>query len=103
MTPRVLVLGTLLFAAGCLAQTAPAELFGLVQDQSGLPVRNARVSAEDQATSARYSTLSTGRGEYHLVGLPAGAYVLTVEQPGFRTSRQSGIVLRAGMRAWIDV
>ena len=40
-----------------------------------------------------YSTTADERGQYHLLGLSAGQYVLTVEQPGFRTYRQSGITL----------
>src|SRR5205085_11782034 len=58
---------------------------------------------EDRATMFRYSVLSDERGEYHILGLPAGQYVLTVEQPGFRTYRQSGIVLRLANRTVLDV
>src|SRR5207244_3026886 len=52
---------------------------------------------------ARYSAQSDERGEYHLLGLPAGQYVLTVEQPGFRMYRQSGITLRLADRVAVDV
>ena len=51
----------------------------------------------------RYSAVSDERGEYHILGLPAGQYVLTVEQPGFRTYRQSGITLRLADRTALDV
>ena len=47
---------------------------------------------------ARYVRVSDEHGEYHILGLPAGQYVLTVEKPGFRTYRQSGIVLRLADR-----
>src|SRR5437660_6539570 len=78
----------------CFGQAGRAELFGAIRDPSGLPVSNARVEARERATMARFATKSDARGEYHLLGLPAGAYVLTVEQPGFQTYRQSGITLR---------
>ncbi len=52
---------------------------------------------------ARYGVATDGRGEYHILGLPGGQYVLTVEQPGFRTYRRSGIVLRLGDRTSIDI
>src|SRR5690242_4847282 len=97
------LLGLLLIAPPALAQAGRAELFGRIQDASGLPVENAKVAAEDQATMARYSVLSDGRGDYHMVGLPAGRYVLTVEQPGFHVYRQSGIILRLGDRSTIAV
>ncbi len=45
---------------------------------------------------ARYTGMSDDRGEYHILGLPAGQFVLIVEQHGFRTYRQSGITLRLG-------
>src|SRR2546426_11921360 len=90
-------------AIPCFGQAGRAELFGSIQDPAGLAVVNAKVEAEDQATPMRYATVSDGRGEYHLLGLPAGQYVLTVRQPGFRTHRQSGIILRLAGRTSPDV
>src|SRR5689334_22787691 len=75
----------------------------MVLDPSGQRVSNARVQAHDQATMAAYNVTSDSRGEYHFLGLPSGQYVLTVEQPGFRRYRQSGITLRIADRAEIDV
>ena len=98
-----LLIATLFSIAPCFGQAGRAELFGTIQDPSGLPVANARVQAEDQATTARYAVLSGESGQYHLLGLPAGSYVLAVEQPGFRTYRQSGITLRVDDRTSLDV
>jgi hypothetical protein len=99
----LLVSGLTLGSMLCFGQAGRAELFGTIQDPSGLPVPKAKVQAEDQATMVRYSAVSDERGEYHVLGLPAGQYVLTVEQPGFRMSRQSGITLRLADRTAIDV
>src|SRR5215471_3429090 len=99
----ILPIGLLVASAVCYGQAGRAELFGAVQDPAGLAVPNAKVQAEDQATMARYSGLTDERGEYHLVGLPTGEYVLRVEQPGFQAYRQSGIVLRLGDRTLLDV
>lgn len=87
----------------CHAQAGRAELLGVIRDPSNLPVSSARVGAEDQATMVRYSALSDERGEYHILGLPAGQYVLTVQKPGFRTYRQSGMVLRLAGQTPLDV
>jgi hypothetical protein len=87
----------------CFAQAGRAEVFGAILDPAGLAIAKAKVEAEDQATMARYAVLSDERGEYHLVGLPPGPYVLTVEQPGFHTYRQSGIILRLADRTSLDV
>jgi hypothetical protein len=91
------------FALPCFPQGGKAELFGTITDPSGLPVANAKVQAVDQATMAGVSAVSDSRGEYHLLGLAAGQYVLTVEQPGFRTYRQSGLTLRVDDRTALDV
>lgn len=87
----------------CFGQAGKAELFGAILDPSGLPVKKAKVQATEQATLAPFATTSNERGEYHLLGLPAGQYVLTVEQPGFRNYRQSGITLRIGDRAALNI
>jgi hypothetical protein len=80
-----------------------AEFFGTILDPSGLAIPKATVEAEDQATMAHYTAAANERGEYHMLGLPAGQYTLTVEQPGFRTYHQAGITLRLGDRTRLDV
>src|SRR6266478_1380781 len=99
----VLFLGLISASLLCFGQAGRAELFGAIHDPSGLAVQKAKVVVEDQATMVRYAVTSDERGEYHLLGLPAGQYVLTIEQPGFRLYRQSGIVLRLGDRTTVDV
>jgi hypothetical protein len=103
MTVRELLLILLAVAPPLAAQAGSAELSGHITDPSNLAVVKARVQAEDQATMARFTVLSDERGSYHLLGLPAGSYVLTVEQPGFRTFRQSGVNLRLGDHTAIDI
>jgi hypothetical protein len=104
MARLLLVLSGLIGASTLLiGQAGRAELFGTIADPAGLPVPKARVEAEDQATMARYAAVSDDRGEYHIVGLPAGRYRLAVEKPGFRMYRQSGITLRLADRTAIDV
>src|SRR5271154_2528281 len=98
-----LLLVLLLCAIPSFAQAGRAELFGTVRDPSGLPVPGAKIQAEEQATGAVFAGNSDARGDYHLLGLPAGDYVLSVEQPGFRTFRQSGIVLRLEDHPQLDV
>src|SRR5260370_23309663 len=87
----------------CFGQAGRAELFGVIHDPSGAPLPKAKVEAENQATTARYAVTSDERGEYHVLGLPTGRYILTVEQPGFRLYRQSGITLRLGDRTAMDI
>lgn len=93
----------ILYLVPCFGQAGRTELFGSIQDPAGLAVSKARVQAEDQATKAVYACATDDRGEYHLLGLPAGQYVLSVEQEGFRTYRQSGITLRLADRSELNV
>ena len=54
------------------------------------------MEAEDQATTvARYLSVSDERGEYHILGLPSGGYVLLSNSPDSAASA-IGIVLRLG-------
>jgi len=87
----------------CNAQAGRSELFGTLRDAAGLLVSGAKIEAKDQATEVQYSATSDERGAYHILGLPPGSYVLIVEQPGFRTYRQSGISMRLADRIAIDV
>ena len=98
-----MLIATTLFPTLAVAQAGRAELFGVIRDPSGLAVAGAAIQAEDQATMVRYSGTSDDRGEYHLVGLPASNYVVTVEQPVFRMYRQSGITLRLAERTVLDM
>jgi hypothetical protein len=87
----------------CFGQAGKAELFGAIQDPQGLAAAHAKVTSEERATGARFDVLTDDRGEYHLLGLAAGQYVLTVEKPGFRPYRQEGIALRIGDQLRLNV
>ena len=93
----------LMSAPACFGQAGKSELLGTVQDPSALAVKDATISADELATGARFQTTSDERGEYHLLGLPPGQYTFTVEQTGFRTYKQTGIVLRIADQIQLDV
>ncbi len=101
----VVSLGVTLLAASlpCFGQAGKAELSGTIQDPSGQKVDRAAVSTLEQATGAKVAVVTDERGGYRLLGLAAGQYVLTVEKAGFRPYRQTGIELRIGDEARVDV
>lgn len=84
-------------------QAGKAELFGAIHDPQGLAVVHAKVTVEVPATGARFDATTGERGEYHLLGLSAGQYVLSIEKTGFRPYRQQGITLRIGDQIRLDV
>ncbi|MFL6351126.1 MAG: carboxypeptidase regulatory-like domain-containing protein [Bryobacteraceae bacterium] len=87
----------------CFAQDGKAELFGTIRDPSTLPIANADIQFKEQTTNALFLTRSGEQGEYHLVGLPVGVYVLTVQHEGFRMYRQSNITMRIADQVSLDV
>jgi hypothetical protein len=100
----VLALATVIsFAPACFGQAGKAELFGTVQDPSGLGAPGVKVTAQEQATGIETQVTSDDHGEYHLLGLDTGLYVLTLEKTGFRPYRQTGITLRIGDQTQLNV
>jgi hypothetical protein len=87
----------------CFGQAGKAELFGSIQDPQGLAVGQSKVTSQDQATGVRSTVLTDDHGDYHLLGLAAGDYVLTVEKEGFRPYHQEGITLRIGDQIRLNV
>ena len=106
MLSRTVLLSLTLLAATpppCLAQAGKAELFGTIQDPQGLPVGGAKVTCSEPSQGARFDVVSGDQGGYHLLGLAAGDYVVSVEKPGFRPYRQEGVTLRIGDQTRLDV
>ncbi len=84
-------------------QAGKAELFGVVLDASGLPVPQASVELEEQATQVRQDSTTSAQGEYHFFGLPPGNYRISAQKDGFRTYRRDGLQLRVADRVSLDI
>ncbi|MBI4874892.1 MAG: TonB-dependent receptor [Acidobacteria bacterium] len=97
--------GVFLLAAGLFAQSevGGANLSGTVTDPSGAAVAGAKVSAVNPATGFERATATNEAGIYSLPRLPVGACDLTVEAQGFKKVRRTGIGLRVGAVATVDV
>ena len=72
----------------------------VVADQAGLPIPGATVtaSAEDAATTRVAFTDRRGMAELRALS-PSARYEVVVELAGFRTTRQGGVLVRAGQTA----
>ena len=77
------------------AQTGAASLTGLVTDESGATVPGATVTATNQATSVAYTAVSNETGNYTIISLPVGTYVVKAELPSFKTVSTTPIQLEA--------
>jgi hypothetical protein len=90
-------------ASPAFSQAGRAELFGAVRDPQNLPVPQSKVTLTEISTSAKSEALTDDRGNYHLLGLAAGRYVVVIEKPGFRPYRQEGVALRIGDQTRLDI
>src|SRR5262245_7270594 len=101
---RSLLLSSYLFFGACLFGQAPtASLVGLVNDSSGAVLPGPSVTAVNANTNEKRAVLTTAEGEFSIVGLQPGTYDLTVEHPGFRTMKRSGLVLQIDQSARVEI
>lgn len=82
-----------LFPVFAFGQTFRGEISGTIQDTSAARVARCAVEAVHLPTNLAFRTLTGETGAFALVELPAGAYSLTVNCPGF-ASRQAQAMVR---------
>ena len=89
-----------LFGVTLQAQNiSTAQLNGTVRDQTGALIPHATISIEDPSRGFSRSTASDAQGNYQLLLLPPGTYIVTASSPGFTTSVNQHIVLNIGDQA----
>jgi hypothetical protein len=107
MTKSRFVLSAVLMAVMAVALTFPstllsqsrsdtASLSGTVTDPSGARIPKATVKLTNPDNGISRSSTSSPTGDFSFALLVAGTYSLEVSVPGFKTARQTGIVLTAG-------
>src|SRR5690242_12962027 len=92
-TPRIawnlMRTATVLLAAASAALWLQAQSYygglrGIVVDQNGGAIGNAKVTLTDQGTGGQRSTLTSTGGEYLFSELVPATYSVTVESAGFK-------------------
>jgi hypothetical protein len=78
------------------AQSANAQLGGLISDLSNAAVPGAQIEAVNTATNVPYAAVSNGAGNYVLPEMLPGAYNITVSASGFGVEKREGLILRTG-------
>ena len=97
-----LVLGFLVSSAIVWASIT-GTISGIVTDPTGGLVVGATVTATNTQTGVRAVVQTDRSGFYSFSDLPVGTYDLDVEQKGFKTFRQTRIVIDANSAIKIDV
>jgi hypothetical protein len=87
-----------------IAAYAQASITGVVRDASGAVLPGVTVEASSPALIERSRTVVTdGSGQFRVVDLRPGTYVVTFTLSGFSTVRREGIELTGSFVATIDI
>ena len=88
--------------AGVAAEAGLAVVRGTVQDASGTPVPDARITAHNPATGLSRSTRSDARGQFEIGELPPGSYQIATASDGSEKQTQQTVKLEGGETATLD-
>jgi hypothetical protein len=106
MTSRRLlltILAVLLLPVFASAQVSTTgKIAGVVADPTGAGVPNVPVTVKSPALLSQRTTETQSDGSYLFDLLPPGTYELTVGAPGFRSYRETGIVITSGFTATVN-
>src|SRR6266496_1384148 len=92
----LMVLTLALACSVAQAQTASANLSGVVEDQNGAVVPGANVSAVNPATTLQRQTTTNDQGYFTIPLLPPGTYVIRIEAQGFTPLETRDVILNVG-------
>lgn len=72
-----------LWVCGGSAQNTTTDLSGTVNDASGVPVPNAKVSLKNASSGQTSEVQADAQGKYHFAGLAPGEYEVSASAEGF--------------------
>src|SRR5580698_4404216 len=98
----VAVLAFVLFALALASASITGSISGVVTDKSGAVVPGATVVATDTQTGVQTTQKTDAKGFYNLPTLAVGTYNLEIGQVGFKTYRQTGVVIDANSALRVD-
>src|SRR5437764_7755703 len=96
------LLSVLALSVGALAQVQNGSFTGTVEDPSGAAVPNAKVTITNLGTNLSVTATTNQTGNYTARELPAGAYKIVAEAPGFKTYTNNNVALNAGTTQRVD-
>ena len=86
-----------------LTAHAQGSITGVVKDTSGAVLPGVTVEvASDALIEKVRSAVTDGSGQYRIVDLRPGAYVITFTLPGFSTTRREGVQLEGSLTATVN-
>jgi hypothetical protein len=103
MRPLLLALCVLLLVPMAFGQSDRGTITGTVSDPTNAIIPGVTIVAINTDNSLKYETITTETGNYSLAQLPAGAYQLTAELPGFKRYVRQGINVLVAQTLRIDI
>jgi len=83
----------LLLSAPLCAQSS-GTISGVVTDETGAAIPNAKITARNEATAQERSTVSSMTGDYQIVSLPIGIYRVEISAAGFQAKVFTGVTVQ---------
>jgi hypothetical protein len=96
------ILALSLLAPCRVSAQAVGQIWGTVRDPSGAVIPHANIRAVEQSTGLKYSTVTTGSGNYSLTHLPIGTYTLTGGVSGFKVAKITGVTLQVDQQREVN-
>src|SRR6476660_502543 len=103
MMKTILAIAIALIPAVHAQQFSSAGVYGDVLDAQGAVMPGAKVTLTDVARNQERTTTANAAGEFSFPLIPVGTYRLRVENAGFRTFEQTGIVVEVNDNRKVDV
>jgi hypothetical protein len=98
-----LVAGLATLTRSLHAQQTSGNLVGTIVDSSGATVPNANVTATNEATGVKASTVASASGEYRLPNLLPGTYDVLASATGFAASETKGVSVPLNQTVTVNV
>src|SRR5262245_15884271 len=99
----VLVVLALLAAPGLIHAQGLGTIAGVVRDASGAVLPGVTVEVASPALIEKSRTAITNEsGQYTVVSLPPGIYIVTFSLPGFSTTKREGLEMLANFTAQVN-
>jgi Carboxypeptidase regulatory-like domain len=98
----VAVIAFVLFGLTLASASITGSISGVVTDKSGAVISGASVVATDTLTGIKTTVKTDTKGFYNLPALAVGTYDLEISQAGFRTYRQTGLVIDTNSALRVD-
>src|SRR5260370_28691688 len=103
VTFRSFLLSLVCAAMSLQGQSYYGGLRGVVLDQNGGGVPNAKATLIDEGTGAQRSALSTSSGEFVFNEVVPGTYSVTAEAPGFKKFERKNVIVGTQQQVSLDL